>query len=103
MKTTKLTILVLAIAVALFVIVPSLSWAAEDGAALYKTKCAACHAADGAGKIGPALKGTKLTEAQITDLLSKGEAGKKAPHTKAVSGFTAEQAKAVAEFVKGLK
>ena len=103
MKTTKLTILVLAIAVALFALVPSLSWAAEDGAALYKAKCAMCHGPDGAGKIGPALKGTKLTDAQITDLLTKGAEGKKAPHTKAVAGVSADQAKAVAEFVKGLK
>ena len=103
MKITKLTILVLAIAVALFVMVPSLSWAAEDGAAVYKTKCAACHGADGAGKVGPALKGTKLTDAQVNDLVAKGEAGKKAPHAKAVSGVTAEQAKAVAEYVKSLK
>ncbi len=103
MKTMKLTILVLAIAVVLFVMVPSLSWAAEDGAALYKAKCAMCHGPDGAGKIGPALKGTKLTDAQITDLLTKGEAAKKAPHSKAIAGFTADQAKAVAEFVKTLK
>lgn len=103
MKTTKLTILVLAIAVVLFVMVPSLSWAAEDGAALYKTKCAACHGPDGAGKIGPAVKGTTLTDAQIADLLTKGEAGKKAPHGKAVAGLSAEQAKAVAEYVKSLK
>jgi mono/diheme cytochrome c family protein len=103
MKTMKLTILVLAIAVALFALVPSLSWAAEDGAALYKTKCAACHAADGAGKIGPALKGTKLTDAQVADVLTKGAEGKKAPHGKPVAGVSADQAKAVAEFVKGLK
>ncbi|HWR13958.1 MAG TPA: cytochrome c [Terriglobales bacterium] len=103
MKTMKLTILVLAIAVALFVMVPSLSWAGEEGGALYKAKCAMCHGADGAGKMGPALKGTKLTDAQIADLLTKGEAGKKAPHSKAVAGVSAEQAKAVAEYVKSLK
>jgi mono/diheme cytochrome c family protein len=103
MKTTKVTILVLAIAVALFALVPSLSWAAEDGAAIYKAKCAACHAPDGAGKIGPALKGTKLTDAQISDLLTKGADGKKAPHAKAIAGVSADQAKAVGEFVKSLK
>jgi mono/diheme cytochrome c family protein len=103
MKTTKLTILVLAIAVALFVMVPSLSWAAEDGAAIYKTKCAACHGADGAGKVGPALKGTKLSADQVSTLVANGEAGKKAPHTKGVSGVSADQAKAVAEYVKSLK
>ncbi len=100
MKTIKLTILVLAIAVALFALVPSLSWAAEDGAAVYKTKCAACHGADGAGKIGPALKGTKV---DVAAFVLNGEAGKKAPHAKAVSGVSADQAKAVAEYVKSLK
>ena len=99
----KLTILVLAIAVVLFVMVPSLSWAGEDGAALYKAKCAMCHGPDGAGKVGPALKGTKLTDAQIADLLTKGAEGKKAPHAKAVAGVSADQAKAVAEYVKSLK
>ena len=41
MKTMKLVLVIVAIAVALFLIVPSLSWAADDGAALYKAKCAA--------------------------------------------------------------
>ncbi len=76
---------------------------AEDGAAVYKTKCAMCHGAAGEGKVGPALKGTKLSDAQIADFLTKGEAGKKAPHTKPVNGLSADQAKAVAAFVKGLK
>ena len=42
MKTYKLTLLVAVIAFLLFLIVPNLSWAAEDGAALYKAKCSAC-------------------------------------------------------------
>ena len=101
MKTSRLVILVLAIAVALFVIVPSLAWA--QGADLYKGKCAMCHGADGAGKIGPALKGTKLTEEQIATLVSTGDEAKKAPHKKAINGLTAEQAKQVAKAVKDLK
>ncbi len=79
------------------------AFAAEDGAAIYKSKCAACHGADGAGKIGPAVKGTSLTEAQISDELQKGAAGKKAPHSKPISGLTADQANAVAAYVKSLK
>ena len=54
MKMTKLVILIVMIAVALFLVLPNLSWAAEDGAAIYKAKCAACHGADLAGK--PAAK-----------------------------------------------
>jgi len=91
-----------AMAVALLAMISGVA-VAEDGAALYKSKCAMCHGAAGEGKVGPALKGTKLTEAQVADLLTKGEAGKKAPHGKAVACLTEEQAKAVATFVKGLK
>jgi mono/diheme cytochrome c family protein len=76
---------------------------AADGAATYKAKCASCHGPDGAGKIGPALKGSSLTDAQITDLLTKGNDAKKAPHKKAITGLSDEDAKAVAEYVKTLK
>ncbi|HUN87278.1 MAG TPA: cytochrome c [Terriglobales bacterium] len=100
MKLMKLTILVLAIAVALMVVVPSLSWAAEDGAAVYKAKCAACHGADGAGKIGPALKGTSV---DVAAFVQNGAPGKKAPHAKGIAGVSADQAKAVADYVKSLK
>jgi mono/diheme cytochrome c family protein len=72
---------------------------AEDGAALYKAKCAMCHGAAGEGKMGPALKGTK---ANVEDVLLKGGASK-APHIKPVAGITADQAKALAAFVAGLK
>ncbi|HEY5161444.1 MAG TPA: cytochrome c [Terriglobales bacterium] len=101
MKASRLAILVLAIAVALFIVVPNLSWA--QGADVYKAKCAMCHGADGAGKIGPALKGTKLTEDQIVTFLTKGDEAKKAPHKKAINGLTEEQAKHVAKAVKDLK
>jgi mono/diheme cytochrome c family protein len=79
------------------------AFAADDGAAVYKTKCAACHGANGEGKMGPKLVGTSLSEAQIEDQLLKGVAGKKAPHAKPIAGLTADQAKAVATYVKGLK
>jgi mono/diheme cytochrome c family protein len=83
----------------------SASWAADDGAALYKTKCAACHGAKGEGKPGmkaPALKGTKMEVNQIVEHLTKGESGSKAPHSKGISGLNEGQAKAIAEYVKTL-
>ncbi len=83
-------------------LVSGMAWA-QDGAALYKTKCAMCHGAMGEGKVGPSLQKTALTEKQITDLLVNGAAGKKAPHTKAVSGLTAAQAGEVATYVGTLK
>lgn len=76
---------------------------AQDGAATYKAKCAGCHGAEGQGKVGPALKGTSLSAEQIADLLTKGNEAKKPPHKKALSGLSADDAKAVAEFVKGMK
>jgi len=42
MKMTKIVMLILAIAVALYILIPSLSWA-EDGAATYNVKCSASH------------------------------------------------------------
>jgi len=83
----------------------SASWAAADGGALYKTKCAGCHGAGGEGKPAmkaPALKGTTLEVNQIVEHLTKGESGSKAPHNKGMSGLNNEQAKAIAEYVKTL-
>jgi mono/diheme cytochrome c family protein len=87
---------------AALIILSSLGWA-EDGAALYKTKCAMCHGAAGEGKVGPSLQKTTLSTAQIADVLTKGAEGKKAPHGKPISGLTADQATAVATYVASLK
>jgi cytochrome c553 len=79
--------------------------AAEDGAALFKTKCSACHGEKGEGKPAakmPAVNGTKMSVDQMVTYLTKGEAGKKI-HSKPVSGINEEQAKAAGEFVKTLK
>jgi mono/diheme cytochrome c family protein len=89
----------------LLLIASSASWAAEDGASLYKKKCAGCHGASGEGKPAmkaPALKGTSLGASQITDHITKGEAGSKAPHNKGIAGLSDEQAKAIADWVKAL-
>jgi cytochrome c len=85
-----------------FAVFSTMAWA-EDGAALYKAKCAACHGANGEGKIGPALAGTKLSKTQVDDLLTKGAEGKKAPHAKGVAGLTPDQASAIATYVGTLK
>lgn len=87
---------------AAFSVLSTLAWA-QDGATLYKTKCAMCHGAMGEGKVGPSLQKTSLTEKQIADLLTNGAAGKKAPHSKGVAGLTADQATAIATYVASLK
>jgi mono/diheme cytochrome c family protein len=77
---------------------------AQDGASIYKSKCASCHGAEGQGKgkALPKVVGTAKTEDQIVAMLTKGGATK-APHVKPMAAMTDEQAKAVATFVKGLK
>ncbi len=85
-----------------FAVFSSLSWA-QDGGALYKTKCAGCHGPAGEGKVGPSLQKTSLSQQQIADLLTNGAAGKKAPHSKGVAGLTADQATAIATYVASLK
>jgi mono/diheme cytochrome c family protein len=62
MSTIKIAVLVLAIALALFMIFPNLSWAAEDGASLYKAKCTACHGVEGGGKSGATLSGGVVSQ-----------------------------------------
>lgn len=89
-----------------FLVVAAVPSSAQDGAALYKSKCAGCHGANGKGKPAmkaPALKGTSWDEAKIVDRITKGEPESKPPHKKGVSGLNDDQAKAIAEYVKGLK
>lgn len=106
MKTAKLVILILMIAVALFLIVPNLSWAADDGAAVYKTKCAACHGADLAGK--PAAKipslvsddARKASDADLADMIANGGKDKKSMHAFANKGVTPDQVKMAIAYIR---
>ena len=100
MRVSKFMILFIVCALAVSLATPAF---AADGAATYKAKCAACHGPEGQGKVGPAVKGSTQTADQITDLLVKGKDAKKVPHKKAVAGVTAEDARAVADYVKTLK
>jgi len=79
--------------------------AADEGAGLYKQKCAGCHGASGEGKPAmkaPALKGTSLSDDQMADRLVKGTPASKGPHKKRIAGLTETQAKAIAVYVKSL-
>jgi cytochrome c553 len=90
----------------MLVAAPLSLWAAEDGAALFKSKCAACHGDEGQGKPAvkmPAVKGTKMTADKIVEYLTQGEAGKKFPHNNPVTGLNEDQAKALADHVVSLK
>ena len=103
MKTTKIAALVLTIAVALFILIPSLAWA-EDGAALYKTKCAACHGADAAGK--PAMKAPSLIGAEAkakSDADLTKAVAETAKHPAPVKGLAADDAKAIVTYLRTLQ
>jgi len=108
MKTTKILMLVMVIAVTLFIVLPNLSWA-EDGAALYKAKCAACHGADATGKpaakipslVSPEAKG--LSDADLTDAIANGGKAQKASHAFAKKGLSEDQVKAIVTYVRDLQ
>jgi mono/diheme cytochrome c family protein len=106
MKITKLLALIVMIAVALFIVIPNLSWAGDDGAGIYKTKCAACHGADLAGK--PAAKipslvsdgAKKASDGDLTEMVANGGKDKKASHAFAAKGLTPDQIKMVIAYVR---
>lgn len=94
------------IAIVSALLITSLASAADDGAALYKRKCAGCHGTSGEGKPAmkaPQLKGTSLEPAQIVQHITKGEPASKPPHNKGISGLAEDQAMAIADYVKSLK
>ena len=87
-KTATILILMLLAAIAL----PAM---AEDGAALYKAKCAACHGPDGAKMAKANLTTMAKTEAEIVTFLTTNDKHK--------TKVDEAGAKAVATFVKSLK
>jgi cytochrome c553 len=104
MKITKLAMLILTIAVALFILIPSLSWAADDGATLYKAKCAACHGVDGAGK--PAAKipslvsdeAKKMSDADLSKAVTE-----KPKHAGVAKSLTPDQVKMVVGYIRSIQ
>jgi mono/diheme cytochrome c family protein len=103
MKTTKIAILILTIAFALFILIPSLSWA-EDGAALYKAKCAACHGPDGAGKPAakiPSLVSDEVKKKSDDDIAKVVQTNPK--HAALAKALTADQVKAIVGAVRDLQ
>ncbi len=82
---------------------------AADGAAVYKAKCASCHAADGSGsspmgkKMGLRDLGSadvqKQTDAQLTAIVADGKAKMPAYGAK----LSAEEIKALVAHIRSLK
>jgi cytochrome c553 len=103
MKTMKIAMLVLTIAVALFILIPSLAWA-EDGAALYKAKCAMCHGPDGAGKPAakiPSLVSDEAKKKSDDDLAKVIQTNPK--HAGVAKALNADQVKALVAAIRDLQ
>lgn len=106
MKTFKLVIFIIMIALALFLVLPNLSWAQDDGATVYKTKCAACHGADLGGKPAAKVPGLisddskKLSDSDLADVIANGGKEKKASHAFANKGLTPDQIKMVVAYIR---
>ena len=84
--------------------------ASADGAAVYASKCASCHGADGKGAtmMGKKLKVkdmtvTKPTEAQVVKSIKEGVKEGDKVVMKPVASVSDDDAKALAAFIKGLK
>ena len=76
------------------------SAAADDTAALYKTKCVACHGAAAEKKFDPTL-----ADADLVQIVLKGKKMEKPPNMPAYEekAITEDQAKALVAFMKTLK
>jgi len=109
MRIGILVVAVLALAVVLLVLAPSSAWAGEDGAAIFKAKCSPCHGADAMGK--PAIKAPslvgddakKMTDDELTDMISNGGKDKKPMHAFSKKGLSDEQIKALVSYIRSLQ
>jgi len=104
MKTTKVVMLIVTIALALFILIPSLSWAGDDGAAIYKTKCAACHGVDGAGKPAakiPSLIDDEAKKASERDL--EQAITEKPKHAGVSKALTPDQVKMLVSYIRSVQ
>ena len=109
MNRKYIGVAVVILAAAGFVFAPRTARGAEDGAALYKAKCAMCHGADATGK--PAVKAPSLvsdeakkkSDADYTDMIANGRKEKKATHAFSKKGVTDDQIKAIVSYIRELQ
>lgn len=82
---------------------------AQEGAALYKTKCVGCHGATGEGKA--ALAGTNLLsaeakkrpDAEVKLMIAEGGKKAKAAHAFEKKGITSKQVDSLLAYVRELQ
>ncbi len=94
MKKTMLITLLFSIVFA------SVAFAAEDGGALFKSKCAACHGADGKKMAKADLTGAAVQKMSDADLVKF--IGENPKHNFTKKGLTEDQIKAVVTFIRSI-
>jgi mono/diheme cytochrome c family protein len=87
--------------VVLFILMPSLSWAGDHAATIYKLKCPACHGVDAAGK--PAAKipsllsddAKKATDDELAKAITE-----KPKHAAVSKSLAPDQAKMLVAYIR---
>jgi mono/diheme cytochrome c family protein len=100
----KIALVVMILGVLAFVAAPAFS---EDGAAVYKAKCAMCHGEDGVAKkmaepsrnLNDPKFQAEVSKEAVVQILTDGKGKKKSMKDK----LTPEQITAVADYVKTMK
>lgn len=110
MRSSRIVVLIFVIALAMLLLLPSLSWAGDIGAT-FSTKCAACHGADGKANTPMGQKQSipsfasakvqKSTPAEIEDFILNGGKEKRPSHSFGTK-ISKEDAGKLAAFVKEL-
>jgi len=95
MKKTTILIMLLSLVFA------SAAFAAEDGAALFKAKCAACHGPDGKKMAKADLSSAPIQGKTDADLVKF--VGENPKHNFTKKGVTDDQLKAIVTFLRTLK
>jgi len=99
----RIDVAVFTVAVALVVVLAlPLSAHAQDGAALYKSKCAMCHGPDGAKAAGHDLSGAavqKQSDADLAAVITNG----KPPKMPAYKSLKPEEVTGLVAYIRTLK
>lgn len=111
MKASKLVLIILAVACAMFLVLPNVSWA-DDASNLFKSKCAVCHGLTGRADTPMASKQSipsfnsdrvkKQSPIEIQDFILNGGKEKKSSHAWAHKGMSQDEGTRLAAYVKQL-
>lgn len=103
MKRNGLSVFALATAFAVVLSIPLSARADDASAALYKSKCAMCHGADGAKAAGHDLSGADVQKKSDADLNAVITDGKPPKMPKYADKLKPEEIKGLVDYIRTLK